>query len=113
MVTDAELKLFYERLYFQEVEGRERIHARLQLPVTLILAILGAVAFLLQNFDYQAGPWTAWRIASLFFLACGSVILVLAMKWFVDAMYNHDYYFLPDSEKTAAYTKPIDVRLHK
>jgi hypothetical protein len=102
-MTNADLRKFYEKLYFQEVEARERIHARLQLPLTLMLAIIGAIAFLLQNFDYQAGRWTALRVVFLFLLACGSITLILAMKWFVDALYNNEYYFLPDSSKTADY----------
>ena len=98
-MTNIELRQFYEKLYFQEVESREKIHARLQLPLTLILAIIGAIAFLLQNFDYQAGRWTALRVVFLFLLTCGSFTLILAMKWFVDALVAHamdkyltDYY---------------------
>lgn len=102
-MTNIELRQFYEKLYFQEVESREKIHARLQLPLTLILAIIGAIAFLLQNFDYQAGRWTALRVVFLFLLTCGSFTLILAMKWFVDALYNNEYYFPPDSSKTADY----------
>src|SRR6266702_776536 len=52
-MTNTELKQFYEKLYFQEVESRDKLHARLQLPLSLILAITGAVVFLFQNFDYQ------------------------------------------------------------
>ena len=107
-MTNEELKEFYERLYFQEVEARDKLSARLQLPLTLILAIIGATAFLLQNFDYQAGAWTASRVAFLFFLASGSIILILAIKWFVNAMYNNEYHFLPDSTKTADYKQLLD-----
>ena len=102
-MTSAELKQFYEKLYFQEVETRDKIHGRLQLPLTLLLAIAGAVVFLFQNFEYQTGVWTAQRIAFVFFFSSGSVILACAMTWFVKALYNNEYYFLPDSKKTAEY----------
>jgi hypothetical protein len=102
-MTKTELRQFYEKLYFHEVDAREKIHARLQLPLTLILASIGALAFLLQNFDYEAGPWTVARIAFLVLLACASVTLVIAMKHFGWALHNHTYYFLPGSAKTAEY----------
>jgi hypothetical protein len=102
-MTDEELKSFYEKLYFQEVEARDKVNARLQMPLTLILATLGAVAFLLDNFDHQLGTWTASRMAFTFFFATGSIVLVLAMIRFAGALYNHEYHFLPDSLRTAEY----------
>ena len=102
-MTNTELKQFYERLYFQEVESRDKLHARLQLPLTLVLALIGAVAFLFQNFDYQLSSWTAQRVAFLFFFISGSAILLFALIRFVNALYNNEYYFLPDSKKTAEY----------
>lgn len=102
-MTDAELRQFYEKLYFHEVESREKIHARLQLPLTLLLAVIGTVVFLFQNFDYQAGLWNAQRVTFVFFFCSGIVSLVVAMVCFVNALYNNAYYFLPDSKKTAEY----------
>lgn len=107
-MTNQELRSFYERLYFQEVEGRDKLNARLQMPLTLILATMGALAFLLENFDYHSGAWTVSRIAFAFFLTTGSIILVLAMNWFVRALYNHEYHFLPDSLETAQYKRLLD-----
>ncbi len=102
-MTNTELKQFYEKLYFQEVEARDKLHARLQLPLTLMLALIGAVVFLFQNFDHQVSSWTAQRVAFLFFLISGSTILAFALFCFVKALYNNEYYFLPDSKKTAEY----------
>jgi len=102
-VNDAELNRLYERLYFHELDARDKIHARLQVPLTLLLAIVGAVVFLFQNFDYQTRLWSAPRVAFAFFFVSGTVILVIAAIWFVKALYNNAYYFLPDSKKTAEY----------
>lgn len=107
-MTNTELRQFYEKLYFHEVDAREKIHARLQLPVTLMLAALGALAFLLQNFDYESGPWTWARIAFSALLACGSVALAIAMTFFVKTLYNNKYYFLPDSSRTSEYKKLLE-----
>jgi Na+/phosphate symporter len=107
-MTSDELRQFYEKLYFHEIDARDKIQARLQLPLTLLLAVLGAVVFLFQNFDYQLGPWTAPRVMFVFFFCSGVVVIAFAMIWFVKALYNHSYYFLPDSRTTANYKKSLD-----
>lgn len=106
-MTDQELRRFYQRLYFHEIEARERIHARLQIPLTLLLAVLGAVVFLFQNFDYQAGRWTALRAMFVFFFCFGVIGLTLGILWFVNALYNNSYWFLPDSNTTATYRQRL------
>lgn len=107
-MTNEELKELYEKLYFHEVEARDKIHSRLQLPLTLLLAIGGGAVFLFQNFDYQAGAWNAQRVTFAFFFCSAVVILIVGMVCFVMALWNHDYLFLPDSEKTAEYKKLLD-----
>lgn len=102
-MTDDELKKLYERIYFGEIDARDKVHSRLQLSLTLLLAVGGAVVFLLQNFDYQAGSWTALRVAFAIFFSGGVVGLVFAAGWFVQAFRSSGYRFLPDSEQTAAY----------
>jgi hypothetical protein len=102
-MTGTELKVLYEKLYFQEVEARDKLTARLQIPLSLILAIIGAAVFLLQNFDYQSGGWTTARRLFMFFLGAGGIILVMAIRWFVNALYDNEYHFLPHSVKTAEY----------
>jgi len=107
-MTRAELKQFYEKLYFHEIDARDRIQGRLQLSLTLLLAVIGAVVFLFQNFDYQAGAWTPLRWTFAFFFCVGTVLLVVAMAFFVKAFYNNAYYFLPDSKQTAEYKELLE-----
>lgn len=45
-MTVSELRQLYEKLYFLEIEARDKIHGRLQLSLTLLLAVGGAVIFL-------------------------------------------------------------------
>lgn len=107
-MTQAELMAFYEKLYFHEIEAREKLHGRLQLPLTLLLATGGAVLFLFQNFEYAAGSWTAPRAAFVFFFSCGCVLMACGLVWFVKALYNNAYYFLPDSTQTASYKAVLE-----
>ena len=107
-MTDAELHRFYEKLYFLELEARDKIYGRLQLSLTLLLAVGGAIVFLFQNFDYQTGAWTWLRVAFLLFFCSGIVILVIAAGLFVKAFHNPSYRFLPDSEQTARYRAQLE-----
>jgi hypothetical protein len=107
-MTEGELKQLYEKLYFQEIDARDKIQGRLQLSLTLLLALGGVVAFLMQNFDYQTGQWTPIRGAFVFFVCTGAVALVVATVYFVKAFWNNTYYFLPDSAQTAEYKRVLD-----
>lgn len=107
-MTATELKQFYEKLYFHEIDSRDKIQGRLQLSLTLLLAVGGAVVFLFQNFDYQSGAWTPLRWTFAFFFSVGAVLLVGAMVFFVKAFYNSTYYFLPDSRQTADYKELLE-----
>jgi hypothetical protein len=107
-MTGTELQQFYEKLYFLELEARDKIHTRLQLSLTLLLAVGGAVVFLFQNFDYQTGTWTPLRVTFMLFFCGGIVILVIAAGLFVKAFYNPAYRFLPDSAETARYKARLE-----
>jgi len=76
--------------------------------LTLLLALGGAVVFLVQNFDYQAGAWTPIRSMFAFFVCLGSVALVCAIMFFINAFLSGTYYFLPDSSQTADYKGLLD-----
>lgn len=107
-MNSAELRALYEKLYFHEVDARDRIHSRLQIPLTLVVAIIGASAFLLQNFDYEMRPWTPARTMFAFFFVASTVSLVTAIVWFVKALYKNEYYFLPDAARTAGYKLELE-----
>jgi hypothetical protein len=108
-MTDDELKKLYEKIYFVEIDARDKIHSRLQLSLTLLLAVGGAVVFLLQNVDYQTGAWTALRAMFVLFFCGGVVVLVVAAGFFVKAFHNSRYRFLPDSRQTADYRAQLEA----
>ena len=102
-MTSSELRNLYEKLYFLEIDARDKLHGRLQLSLTLLLIIGGAVLYFFQNADYERGALTAIRLAFLFFFCGGIVMLVIAAGFFIKAFFNHAYQFLPDSSETARY----------
>ncbi|MFZ3037397.1 MAG: hypothetical protein WA112_09030 [Rugosibacter sp.] len=46
----------YEKLYFHEIEVREKLGGRLQTPMAIIVSLIGVLTFLIQNFDNQHRP---------------------------------------------------------
>ena len=107
-MTATELQQFYEKLYFHEIDARDKIQGRLQLSLTVLLAVGGALVFLIQNFDYQTGAWTPIRAMFAFLVCVGSVTLVCAIMFFINAFLSGTYYFLPDSRQTADYKELLD-----
>ncbi|QYJ88636.1 hypothetical protein [Shewanella halotolerans] len=48
MDVESRIEL-YQNLYTQEIERRDRIHARLNFPFAILLALSGLVAYIVQN----------------------------------------------------------------
>ena len=49
---------FYEKLYFHHLEAREQMTTRLQIPLALIVSVIGMLGFMAQNLDReQFGGW--------------------------------------------------------
>src|SRR5260370_42614055 len=99
-MTATELKQFYEKLYFHEIDSRDKIQGRLQLSLTVLLVVGGALVFLIQNFDYQAGAWTPIRTTFAFFVCAGILALVCAIVFFINGFLTSGYYFFPDNSQT-------------
>lgn len=90
---DAELDSLFERLYFHEIDGRDKVIQRLQLPLVAFLAISGFVGSMLQNVrrDDQT-------LAAVFFwlpLLVGIVALAAALMFFVASLVGKKYKYLP------------------
>lgn len=70
---------FFEKLYFHELEAREQMTTRVQIPLTLLTAAIGALGFMGQNIDRDlSNSWTSWFYA-LFLI---SVVFVIASGYF-------------------------------
>ena len=91
----------YEKLYFHEIEVREKLGGRLQTPMAIIVSLIGVLAFLIQNFDKEHGATSA--IAFLVLLISSAVTLVAAIYFFVRSWYGNTYAFLPSAEATEQY----------
>ena len=91
----------YEKLYFHEIEVREKLGGRLQTPMAIIVSLIGVLTFLIQNFDKEQGTTSATIFVVL--LISSSVTLVAAIYFFVRSWYGNTYAFLPSAEATEQY----------
>ena len=100
----------YEKLYFHEIESREKLNSRLQTPITLIVSFVGVLAFLLQNYGHR-GFSTAAIVFSVLIIS-SSVALTVATVFFIRSWYNNTYSFLPAAQLTENYRQSL-IKLYE
>lgn len=91
----------YEKLYFHEIEVREKLSGRLQTPMAIIVSLIGVLTYLLQNFDKDHSSAPTVTFLCLFALSVGT--LVTAVYFFVRSWYGNTYAFLPSAAATEEY----------
>ncbi len=106
-MNQGQLRELYEKLYFHEVESRDKINSRLQIPLTLIVTIVGATAFLLQNYPYEEFHLATWHAMFAFFMLASLIALGFAIFFFSRSWWNNAYTFLPVAADTIAYEKTL------
>lgn len=96
----------YEKLYFHEIEVREKLGGRLQTPMAILVSLTGVLAFLLQNSDKQHSA----LIGNLFLICLflGAVLLSFATVFFVRSWYGSTYSFLPSAADTDTYRATLE-----
>lgn len=95
----------YEKLYFHEVEAREKISARLQIPLAIILSFVSVYAIFIKGISFSL--ITGWHYL-FFFVTCISIFLfVVNCMYFIKAFYGHAYEFLPSAKDTEEYRQKL------
>ena len=93
----------YEKLYFHEIEVRERLGSRLQTPLAIIVSLIGVLAYLFQNFAQDHIALNVFMFLGL--LGLSTVALLVAVYFFIRSWYGHTYAFLPSADATEQYRK--------
>ena len=104
-MTKKDIFLLYEKLYFHEIDSREKLNSRLQTPLTLIVSFVGVLAFLLQNYGHQGFSLAAVLFSVLIVLS--ATALASAAFCFVKSWYNNTYFFLPLAQETENYRQTL------
>lgn len=100
-----EIFQLYERLYFHEIDAREKLTSRLQIPLTIIFAFVGILAFFVQNYQHRGFSGSAYLFFVLMFLAF--LALLAATICFIGSWWNHAYSFLPSAQATEDYRRTL------
>lgn len=95
----------YEKLYFHEVEAREKISARLQIPLAIILSITSVYAYLLKGISINNAG--GWNIAFCILLLVSFAIHCFSMVYFIRVFYGHTYEFIPSASETENYRNTL------
>lgn len=102
-----ENKLFdlYEKLYFHEVEAREKLSARLQIPLAISLALLGVIANIIKGLSFSLTSIWCYVFWAVFGLSV--ILFIISLKYFVRSFYGHEYQFLPSANETEKYRQKL------
>lgn len=104
-MEDKDIYSLYEKLYFHEIDSREKLNARLNTPLTLIASFIGVLAFLLQNYAHQ--KFTIAEIIFLLLFLVAAIFLVISTYFFIMSWYGHTYSFLPDAKETEKHRQDL------
>lgn len=101
MIKDYLFEL-YEKLYFHEIDIREKFNARLQLPLAILVAIISFLGFLLQNANKtELSGFFLFLFWSGYVLSC--IATTLAIYFFIKSWYGYTYQFIPSANSTEEY----------
>ncbi len=99
-----ELFIFYEKSYFHEIEMRDKLTTRLQIPLAIMAALLGFLAFMLRNKEPSVNDTTFWVL-----FGASSVLIAISIACFIVSWYGYKYKLLPTSQATDEYRNELYV----
>ena len=104
-MNESDLFALYERLYFHEIDRRSAIDARANLPVALLLAQAGLLAFLLNK---APSSWESGASQAFWMLLATAVLCTAVSAWFcVHGLVRFTDKLLPTANATEIYRQEL------
>lgn len=104
-MNEDQLFLLYEKLYFQELDRREKLSSRLNVPLAILVAVIGFMSFMLKSaprdlakIEHQA----FWLILVVACFACA-----LGAWFFKNSWFGHTDKLLPTANETEGYRQTL------
>ena len=94
-MTEEQVLSLHEKIYFHEIEAREKLTARLQLAFIVLSAIVAAWLHVLSRINFS---WDVYPFVSAVFLVAYSIASCLigaACFEFMRSLWGHSYECLP------------------
>jgi len=104
-MEDDKLFELYEKLYFHEVESRDKISGRLQIPLAIILTIIGVIANITKGLSFNIS--SAWGYLFWIVFVLTIVLFIFSVTYFIRSFYGHSYQFLPQASETENYRQTL------
>jgi len=92
---------FHQRMYFHELEARDKILSRLQLPLAILLATISFYGVLTNGIELDSLAQT--NLLYLTFLALSFISVLISSSFFFRALHGHSYEYIPTSGETEDY----------
>jgi|GEM_PF-1103021 len=99
-MDQRELFNLYEKLYFHELESREKILNRLQIPLAIIVSFVSFYGYIAKGIDFSTEPWNI-LIYVLIFVSIS--LFAITIYNFIRAFFNHTYELIPTAIETEGY----------
>ena len=80
---------FYEKLYFHEIEAREQMTTRLQIPLAWLISIIGVMGFMAQNLDRDHSSF--WGYAFLVSFLIAAILIVVSGVYCIKSAWGYNY----------------------
>ena len=105
-IDDYTLDL-YEKLYFHEIELREKIIGRLQITLSIIFPILGGISYLILNFENKHDN-NSFIFIGLLFLCL--IFIFISLYLFSKSWHGHKLTVLPTALDILKFIKDINLQ---
>lgn len=109
-MNKEQLFSFYEKLYFQELERREKLNARLNVPLAILVADIGFLSVMLNSAPASISDWFSFLFWVFFLSAC--LATGLGAWFFKGSWFGHTDMLLPTANQTEAYRDQL-IELYK
>lgn len=99
----------YEKIYFHELDSRDKLIARLQLSLALLSAAIGAAGYLVTKVNQEAEVNSLVIFAYWFPYLLSSACMAVACFWFIKALWGHTYECIPLTSSLDSYRSSLDT----
>ncbi|MBF0163336.1 MAG: hypothetical protein HQM01_02330 [Magnetococcales bacterium] len=105
-VENKEIFQLYEKMYFHEIDAREKINSRLQLPLALIISLIGVLGLFIHNFHHH--QFSTLEIAFWILFSVSIFALGIAINYFRKAWINNVYSMIPLLRNSEEYRQILE-----
>lgn len=100
MNSDERSKL-YEKLYIHELERKEKINTRLNLPLAISVGLIGLLSFIINNAPLQFD--SHWAYLFWFMFSASVISLIFAFYFFKQCWFGHTDQLIPTAKDIEKY----------